>query len=95
MNKTEFVAAYAKKASSTKTEATRLVDIFLQLVVEALSNGEEIVRFVGFGTFKVVNVKEKTVRNPQNGQEMKVPASRRPKFVPGKDFKEIVNKKSK
>lgn len=92
MNKAEFVAEYAKKFEVSKTEAAKIVDNFTGLIVDMLSEGnEDVIRFIKFGTFKVVDVKEKVVRNPQNGKEMTVPASKRPKFVPGKEFKDSVN----
>ncbi len=91
VNKSEFVSVFAEEAAITKTEAARLLDVVLKVIKKSLADKEEI-RMVGFGTFKVATVKAKTVRNPQNGQEMRLPESKRPKFVPGKGLKEAVNK---
>jgi DNA-binding protein HU-beta len=46
---------------------------------------------VGFGTFKVVKRKARKGRNPQTGEEIKISASKAPKFVAGKGLKDAVN----
>lgn len=90
MNKTEFVDAFADKVSCTKVEAGKIVNSFFELIIDTLSKGNDI-RVVGFGTFKVVNVKEKNITNPQNGSKMTVPASKRVRFAVGKALKDAVN----
>ena len=91
MNKTEFIDAFAEKTGSTKVDAGKAVNTFFDLISEKLQNGDDI-RVIGFGTFKVVDVKEKHIINPQNGQKMVVPASKRVRFTPGKMLKDNVNK---
>jgi DNA-binding protein HU-beta len=90
VNKSEFIAAIADELKSTKAEASRSIDAVLKVVKKTLKKGQEL-RLVGFGTFKVAHVPAKEVRNPQNGNKIKVPASKRPKFVAGKDLKKAVN----
>ena len=90
VNKAEFVAAVAENLGSTKVEAAKAVEAVLLTIREALKSKVNL-RLVGFGTFKVNHVAEKTVRNPQNGNLVKVPSAYRPKFTPGKELKEIVN----
>ena len=90
MNKSDFVAIVADEMGCTKAEAARAVESVFVCVKKTLKNKEEL-RLMGFGTFKVSDVPAKTVRNPQNGQPINVPASRRAKFVPGKDLKAAVN----
>lgn len=91
MNKTEFIAAVASAMGSTKTDAGKAVEALTDVIKQSLRKGEEI-RLIGFGSFKVQKVAAKVVRNPQNGQKINVPASKRPKFTPGKDLKDAVNK---
>ncbi|MBS0236473.1 MAG: HU family DNA-binding protein [Proteobacteria bacterium] len=91
MNKNEFIAAVAAELKSTKADAGRAVEAMLTTVKKALKGGQ-VLRLVGFGTFKVVNAAAKQVRNPQNGKLVNVPATRRPKFTPGKEFREAVKK---
>jgi len=90
VNKSEFIAAIADEMKSTKADASRSLDAVLNVVRQVLRSGQDL-RLVGFGTFKVASVPAKEVRNPQNGQKIKVPACKRPKFVAGKELKKSVN----
>lgn len=91
MNKTELVAAIAEKADISKKDAEGAVRAFTEVVTEELKKGEKI-QLVGFGTFEVSERAARTGRNPQTGAEMKIPASKAPKFKAGKALKDEVNK---
>ena len=90
MNKTELIAAIAEKTELSKKDAEKAVKAFTDVVVEELQKGENI-QFVGFGTFEVSERAARTGRNPQTGAEMKIPASKAPKFKAGKALKDMVN----
>ena len=91
MNKNELVAKVATQANLTKVDAAKAVDAFVESVTKELSkNGE--VRLVGFGTFAVAKRKATEGRNPRTGAVIKIPASKQPKFKPGKALKDAVNK---
>ena len=90
MNKTELIAAIAEKTELSKKDAEKAVKAFTDVVVEELKKGEKI-QLVGFGTFEVSERAERTGRNPQTGAEMKIPASKSPKFKAGKAFKDVLN----
>jgi len=47
---------------------------------------------IGFGTFKVSERSARTGRNPQTGEEIKIPAAKVPAFKAGKALKDAVNK---
>ena len=91
MNKTELVAAIASKTNITKKDSEAALKAFIDVVGEELKKGEKV-QLVGFGTFEVVKRAARTGRNPQTGKEMKIKASKAPKFKPGKALKDIVNK---
>jgi len=91
MSKTELIEAVAKKAGITLTAAREAVDAFTQAVTDSLQKKEEV-RLVGFGTFSVASRKASTGRNPKTGAAIKIPASKLPKFKPGKGLKDAVNK---
>ena len=91
MNKTELVAAMADKADLKKVEAEAALKAFTDVVAEALKNGDKV-QLVGFGTFEVSKRAARTGRNPQTGAEMKIAASKAPKFKAGKALKDIVNR---
>jgi len=92
MNKTELVAAIADKADLSKKDAEAALKAFTDVVAEALKKDDKV-QLVGFGTFEVSKRAARTGRNPQTGAEMKIAASKAPKFKAGKALKDIVNKK--
>jgi len=90
MNKNELIASVAEKADLTKAQASEALDAVLGGITSALSGGDEV-RLIGFGNFVVANRKASTARNPQTGATIQVPASKAPRFRPGKALKEAVN----
>ena len=90
MNKNELVAAVAEKAGITKAQASDALDATLDSITAALKAGDEV-RLLGFGNFAVADRKATTARNPQTGATVNVPASKAPKFKPGKALKDAVN----
>ncbi|MBO6133933.1 MAG: HU family DNA-binding protein [Lachnospiraceae bacterium] len=90
MNKTELIAAMASKADIKRTDAEAALKAFMDTVVAQLKKGDKV-QLVGFGTFEVVKRAARNGRNPQTGDLMPIPASRAPKFKPGKAFKDAVN----
>lgn len=91
MNKTELVAAIAEKTELTKKEAEKALKAFTDIVAEELAKGEKI-QLVGFGTFEVSERAEREGRNPRTKETIMIPASKAPKFKPGKALKEQINK---
>lgn len=94
MNKNELIAEVADQTDLTKAKAAETIDAFIAVISKALSKGDEI-RLVGFGTFGVVHRKATEGRNPRTGAVIKIAASNKPKFKPGKALTEVVNKSSK
>ena len=92
MNKTELVAAMAADAGLSKKDAEKAVKAFTDVVAAELKKGGKV-QLVGFGTFEVSKRAARTGRNPQTGKEMKIAASKAPKFKAGKALKDMVNKK--
>ncbi|MCQ2536229.1 MAG: HU family DNA-binding protein [Lachnospiraceae bacterium] len=91
MNKAELVAAIAEKTGLSKKDAEAAVKAFVDVVSEELVKGGKV-QLVGFGTFEVASRSARTGRNPQTGKEMKIKASKAPKFKAGKALKDAVNK---
>ncbi len=90
MNKTELVEAIAEKSQLTKKDSETALKAFIDVVTEALKNGDKI-QLVGFGTFEVAERAARDGRNPQTGEAMEIPAARVPKFKAGKSLKDAVN----
>ena len=90
MNKNDLIAAVAESTGLSKADATKAVDSVLDLIGGTLKSGNEV-RLVGFGTFSVAKRAASEGRNPRTGQAIQIPASKRPKFSPGKALKDLVN----
>jgi DNA-binding protein HU-beta len=90
MNKKELIAVVATKADVTKKDAEAVVNAFVEAVTAELKKGEKV-QLVGFGTFEVSKRKARTGRNPQSGENIKIKASKAPKFKAGKALKDAVN----
>ncbi len=90
MNKAELVAAMADNAGLSKKDAEKALKAFTEVVAAELKKGEKI-QLVGFGTFEVAERAARTGRNPQSGKEIKIPASKAPKFKAGKALKDAIN----
>ncbi len=91
MNKSELVSAMAAKTELSKKDAEKALKAFIDVVSDELAAGGKI-QLVGFGTFEVSERAARTGRNPQTGKEMKIPASKAPRFKAGKALKDTVNK---
>ncbi|MBD2730639.1 HU family DNA-binding protein [Nostoc sp. FACHB-892] len=89
MNKGELVDAVAAKANITKKQADEVISAFLEVVTEAVANGDKVT-LVGFGSFERRERSEREGRNPKTNEPMTIPATRVPAFSPGKLFKEKV-----
>lgn len=89
MTKKEFAAAIAEDMNITKIDANALVDSFLNVLTDKLAEGETV-RFVGFGTFGTRRLEARNGVNPSDGTPIKIPASTKPYFKPGKTLKESV-----
>lgn len=92
MNKTDLVAAIAEKTNTTKKAADENVKALIDVVTDALVKGDKV-QLVGFGTFQTKTRAARKGKNPQTGEEMKIPACKTPAFKVGKALKEVVNKK--
>ena len=90
MNKADLTAKIAEKAGLSKKQAADALDAFTSSVVEAVASGDKV-QLIGFGTFEVSERAARTGRNPQSGEEIKIPASKSLKFKVGKAAKDAVN----
>lgn len=92
MNKAELISAVAGQVEGlTKADAEKAVKAMLESISGELENGNSVT-LIGFGTFSVAERSARTAKNPQTGEEMKVPAKTVAKFKPGKALAERVNK---
>lgn len=90
MNKVELSAAIANETGLSRKDAEAAVKAFVDVVTEELKKGGKV-QLVGFGTFEVGKRAARTGRNPQTGEEIKIKASKAPKFKAGKALKDAIN----
>ena len=94
MNKSEFVAAIAKRSGSTQSDAAAFLDAALEEIQSTLAGGGEVA-ITGFGKFSTSKRAARTGRNPQTGEAIKIAAATLPKFSAGAVLKAAVSKKKK
>jgi len=90
VNKNDLVATVADTSGLSRADATKAVDAVFDSITASLKSGTEV-RLVGFGTFTVSKRAATTGRNPRTGEEIKISASKVPKFKPGKALKDALN----
>lgn len=90
MNKSELIAALAAKAELSKKDAEKALGAFVDVVTEALKNGDKV-QLVGFGTFESKARPARKARNPRTGEEIKIKASKAASFKVGKALKDSIN----
>ena len=89
MNKSELIQAIADEAELSKRDAAEFVDAFVSVVTQTLKDGNDVT-LVGFGVFHVSERAERQGRNPKTGETLTIPATKKPRFRPGKPLKEAV-----
>ena len=92
MNKADLIAKKKEKTGETKKAAEETVNAFVEVVSNALVEGDKV-QLVGFGSFEVRKRAARKGRNPQTKEEIKIPASKAPVFKAGKALKDLVNNK--
>ena len=89
--KRDFVADIAKETGASQAEVRRILSRFVEKVSHSLKKGENV-RISGFGTFSVAKRKARTGRNPQTGEEIKIPAKKAVRFKAGYFLKNAMKK---
>lgn len=90
MTKSELVSAMSEKTGISKKDTAASIDAFVEIISDVLKHGDKL-QLVGFGTFEVSERAARTGRNPQTGEDIKIPAAKIPKFKAGATLKNAVN----
>ncbi|OGM12514.1 hypothetical protein A2V80_01495 [Candidatus Woesebacteria bacterium RBG_16_39_8b] len=91
MTKRQLVDLVSRKAHLTKRGAEESIEVFLNEIGRVLAKGEKVV-LSGFGTFRVISMKGKTVKIPNTEKMVTIKAHRSPRFTPGKKLKRQVSR---
>lgn len=89
MHKTDLIKEISKKTGASIKDSAAFLQAFIGVVSKTLKKGD-FVTMIGFGTFKVSKTASRMGRNPQTGAPIKIAASKKPKFIPGKALKDAV-----
>ncbi len=87
MKREELITAVAARTGLSKGSAEEVLDTILDTIMDAIRDGDKVT-LTGFGTFLLSEHPSRKARNPRTGEVVEVPARKRPKFVPGKQFRE-------
>ena len=91
MTKSELIARLAERFPQlVAKDADLSVKMILDAMTEALAKGDRI-EIRGFGSFSLNYRPPRTGRNPSTGESIRIPGTKKPKFVPGTSFKELIN----
>lgn len=82
-NKDFVVTRQERGLLFTQTDVTMVIDAFLESIIDALKQGEEVM-IHGFGTFSVNRREASRVRRPDTKEIVDVEAHYVPKFLCGK-----------
>ena len=90
MTKAELVERVAYQTDMTKRQSAKVVDLFLQGMIEALQAGDHV-EIRGFGSFRCRERRPKRGRNPRTAEAVEVPAKTIIHFRTGKALHERLN----
>lgn len=91
MVKQDLIEELCERTDLTQSQALEVIDTITAIAGEQFIKGESII-LRGFGTFKVVEVKEKVGRNISKGTQIVIPAHKVVKFQVSKDIKNKLKK---
>jgi integration host factor subunit alpha len=81
---------YTAAQGMSKKESADVVEAVFETIKDTLERGEKI-KISGFGNFVVRQKDERTGRNPQTGQEIKIAPRRVLTFKPSQVLKNSIN----
>ena len=92
MNRAELIEALAEKSGLSKQKAKKVLESYMEIVTEKMSQNEEIA-LIGFGTLIPRPHSSRMARNPKTGTPVRIKARTTVKFKPGKFLLEAINGK--
>ena len=92
MTKADLIDEVSKLSNLTKKETETIVNTIFDNITDALAKGDKV-ELRGFGSFRIRRRDSRTGRNPKTGAGVVVPAKRVPHFKPGKELRELINRR--
>lgn len=88
MRKIDVSKAVAFATGIDHNDVEHTIDATISIIKKAVRNGEQV-HFRGFGSFRVVQRKQKIARDIKKGKPLIVPAQKKVKFFPSKNYFKI------
>ncbi|HVC31970.1 MAG TPA: HU family DNA-binding protein [Chloroflexota bacterium] len=89
MTKSDLIQRVSKDTGLSLTQSGKVVNEVFDTITDSLKTGEDV-RVTGFGTFRVTQTGARKGRNPRTGEEIMIPAGKRPSFSAGAGLVEAV-----
>jgi DNA-binding protein HU-beta len=89
INKKELIEHASEVTGISKSAITNVVDTIIDAIITTVAKDGKV-NISGFGNFYASNREARVGRNPSSGMEVKIPATRLPKFKISNNFKEAV-----
>ena len=80
-----------KNVGFSKNLSQKIIDDIFENIITSIIKSNKI-KISSFGTFSILNKKERIGRNPKTGVEAKISSRKVVKFKPSFSFKEKINK---
>ena len=90
LTKKELAQNLSDQPDLSLVDAKKFVDLFFDTIKEQLNSGKTV-KLSGFGTFDIVQTKERVGRNPKTMEEFPIPSKRKVKFTVSPKVKKSIN----
>jgi len=90
LTKKELAQNLSDQTELSFADAKKFVDLFFDTIKEQLNSGKTV-KLSGFGTFDIVQTKERVGRNPKTMEEFPIPSKRKVKFTLSPKVKKSIN----
>ena len=90
LTKKELAQNLSDQTELSLADAIRFVNLFFDTIKEQLNSGKTV-KLSGFGTFDIVQTKERVGRNPKTMEEFPIPSKRKVKFTVSPKVKKSIN----
>ena len=90
LTKKELAQNLSDQTELSLADAKKFVNLFFDTIKEQLNSGKTV-KLSGFGTFDIVQTKERVGRNPKTMEEFPIPSKRKVKFTVSPKVKKSIN----
>lgn len=89
MTKSELLEKLATAADITKKQADQVLVALVETAQRSVKKGEPV-KIPGLGILRLRKMKARMGRNPQTGEQIRIPARKKVGFTVSKSFKDAV-----